>query len=58
MPGIDDELHHIGCNACSSCYHDATKERRYLIVPGVRSTANDTPFSVGHSDAEKGADPR
>jgi len=38
MPGIGDELHHIGWNACSSCHHDPTKERRYLIVPGVRSS--------------------
>ena len=38
MPGIGDELHHMGWNACSSCHHDATKERRYLIVPGVRSS--------------------
>lgn len=38
MPGIGDELHHIGWNACSSCHHDSTKERRYLIVPGVRTT--------------------
>ncbi|MDH3579984.1 MAG: selenium-binding family protein [Hyphomicrobiales bacterium] len=38
MPGIGDELHHTGWNACSSCHHDATKERRYLIVPGVRSS--------------------
>ena len=37
MPGIGDELHHMGWNACSSCHHDPTKERRYLIVPGVRS---------------------
>ena len=38
MPGIGDELHHMGWNACSSCHHDATKERRYLILPGVRSS--------------------
>jgi selenium-binding protein 1 len=38
MPGIGDELHHTGWNACSSCHHDATKERRYLIAPGVRSS--------------------
>ena len=25
MPGIGDELHHMGWNACSSCHHDATK---------------------------------
>ena len=23
MPGIGDELHHMGWNACSSCYSDA-----------------------------------
>ncbi len=28
----------MGWNASSSCHHDASKERRYLIVPGVRST--------------------
>ena len=38
MPGIGDELHHMGWNACSSCHDDPTKERRYLIVPGVRSS--------------------
>ncbi len=38
MPRIGDELHHIGWNACSSCHGDASKERRYLIVPGMRSS--------------------
>ena len=38
MPGIGDELHHMGWNACSSCHGDTTRERRYLIVPGVRSS--------------------
>ena len=38
MPGIGDELHHMGWNACSSCFDDAGMERKYLIVPGVRST--------------------
>jgi selenium-binding protein 1 len=38
MPGIGDELHHTGWNACSSCHGDPSKERRYLIVPGVRSS--------------------
>jgi selenium-binding protein 1 len=38
MPNIGDELHHIGWNACSSCHGDATKQRRYLLVPGVRSS--------------------
>ena len=38
MPGIGDELHHMGWNACSSCHGDPTMERKYLIVPGVRSS--------------------
>ena len=51
MPGIGDELHHMGWNACSSCHNDAKMSRGYLLVPGVRSnniyvvdTATD-PFS-------------
>ena len=46
MPGIGDELHHLGWNACSSCHHDPTKERRYLIVPGVRSSNIARMFSA------------
>ena len=38
MPGIGDELHHMGRNACSSCYDDAGMQRKYMIVPGVRTT--------------------
>jgi len=38
MPGIGDELHHMGWNACSSCFDDGEMERKYLIVPGVRSS--------------------
>ena len=37
MPGIGDELHHMGWNACSSCHNDADMRRKYLLVPGVRS---------------------
>ncbi len=37
MPNVGDELHHFGWNACSSCHGDASKSRRYLIVPGLRS---------------------
>jgi methanethiol oxidase len=37
MPNAGDELHHFGWNACSSCHVDASKQRRYLIVPGFRS---------------------
>ena len=43
MPHAGDELHHFGWNACSSalCHagHDhAHLERRYLLVPGLRSS--------------------
>ena len=37
MPGMDDELHHFGWNACSSCHHDESKSRRFLIAGGFRS---------------------
>lgn len=38
MPYIGDELHHFGWNACSSCYDDATKSRRFLVIPALRSS--------------------
>jgi selenium-binding protein 1 len=38
MPNIGDELHHMGWNACSSCHHDGNMSRKYLIIPGVRTT--------------------
>lgn len=38
MPYVGDELHHFGWNACSSCHGDAELTRRYLIVPGLRSS--------------------
>ncbi|HYB08311.1 MAG TPA: selenium-binding family protein [Alphaproteobacteria bacterium] len=42
MPNVGDELHHFGWNACSSCLcpnaPHAHMERRYLIVPGLRSS--------------------
>lgn len=38
MPNLGDELHHFGWNACSSCHGDATAERRFLVVPGLRSS--------------------
>ena len=37
MPGIGDELHHMGWNACSSCHDDSSMARKYLLLPGVRS---------------------
>lgn len=38
MPQIGDELHHSGWNACSSCHDDSSKSRRYLLMPGVRTS--------------------
>jgi selenium-binding protein 1 len=42
MPHPGDELHHFGWNACSSCLCPHSPhphmERRYLIVPGLRSS--------------------
>ncbi|MBD2019546.1 selenium-binding family protein [Leptolyngbya sp. FACHB-36] len=38
MPYLGDELHHFGWNACSSCHDDASKSRRFLVVPGIRSS--------------------
>src|SRR5687768_3110368 len=36
MPKPGDELHHYGWNICSSC-HGQPGDRRYLIVPGLKS---------------------
>lgn len=42
MPEAGDELHHFGWNACSSALCPAAPhphvERRYLIIPGLRSS--------------------
>lgn len=42
MPQAGDELHHFGWNACSACLCPYAPhphvERRYLIVPGIRSS--------------------
>jgi methanethiol oxidase len=42
MPNIGDELHHFGWNACSSALCPTAPhphvERRYLVVPGMRSS--------------------
>ncbi len=37
MPHLNDELHHFGWNACSSCHGQADRMRRFLIVPGLAS---------------------
>jgi selenium-binding protein 1 len=38
MEGLGDELHHSGWNACSSCHGDASRSRRFLLLPGVRTS--------------------
>jgi selenium-binding protein 1 len=42
MPNLGDELHHFGWNACSSALCPYAPhphvERRYLIIPGLRSS--------------------
>lgn len=42
VPNVGDELHHFGWNACSSCLCPNAPhphmERRYLVVPGLRSS--------------------
>jgi selenium-binding protein 1 len=42
MPNAGDEVHHFGWNACSSCLCPNAPhphvERRYLVVPGLRSS--------------------
>jgi selenium-binding protein 1 len=42
MPNKGDEFHHFGWNACSSALSPLTGhaflERRYLIIPGMRSS--------------------
>ncbi|MGH7933321.1 MAG: selenium-binding family protein [Candidatus Binataceae bacterium] len=42
MPGTGDELHHFGWNACSAALCPYAPhphvERRYLVVPGLRSS--------------------
>ena len=38
MPNVGDELHHFGWNACSSCHGDPQQARRFLVVPGLRSS--------------------
>jgi selenium-binding protein 1 len=42
LPNAGDELHHFGWNACSSCLCPYAPhphmERRYLVVPGLRSS--------------------
>uniref|UniRef100_A0A8D0G5I4 Methanethiol oxidase n=1 Tax=Sphenodon punctatus TaxID=8508 RepID=A0A8D0G5I4_SPHPU len=38
MPYLNDELHHSGWNACSSCFGDTAKKRNRLILPSLGSS--------------------
>lgn len=38
VPNPDDELHHFGWNACSSCHGDDTKKRRFIVLGGFKSS--------------------
>ena len=38
VPNINDELHHFGWNACSSCHGDSEKQRRFIILGGFKSS--------------------
>ena len=40
MPGIGDELHHTGWNACSSCHDDAIDEPRTCSCPACDRTTS------------------
>jgi selenium binding protein SBP56 len=51
MPNAGDELHHFGWNACSSALCPYAPhphvERRYLVVPGLRSSR--IHIALGHA---------
>lgn len=39
MPDADDELHHFGWNACSSCAKNKQLRRRtHLVLPALHSS--------------------
>ncbi len=38
MPHVDDELHHFGWNACSSCHGAPGASRRFIVLPGLGSS--------------------
>ena len=53
MPYPGDELHHFGWNMCSSALCPYAphphSERRYLVVPGLRSSPDHDPRHQGGS---------
>lgn len=38
MTTVGDELHHFGWNICSSCHDLGELSRRYLVLPGLKSS--------------------
>ena len=38
VPNLDNELHHFGWNACSSCHTDGDKQRRFIVLGGFKSS--------------------
>jgi selenium-binding protein 1 len=38
MPNVGDELHHYGWQICSSACHTDNRERKHIVVPGMRSS--------------------
>lgn len=38
FPHVEDEVHHTGWNACSSCHSDPSKKRRFLVLPTLKSS--------------------
>lgn len=38
IPNVEDELHHTGWNACSSCFGNSSKKRSHLIVPAINGS--------------------
>ena len=64
MPNKGDEFHHFGWNACSSALYPlsghAFQERRYLIIPGIRSSriyVIDTKGGPTHAKIHKIVEP-
>ena len=55
MPYLGDELHHFGWNACSSALCPTAPhphvERRYLVVPGLRSSPASTSSTPSRTRA-------
>jgi len=37
-PNVNDEFHHFGWNACSSCHDDESKQRRFIVLGGFKSS--------------------